>query len=59
MPFKSSKQKRFFGMCASGKATKAKCPPRDIVDEFFKADRMERMGSHGREARRGRSQKPS
>ena len=28
--------------------------PRDIVSEHFVADRLERMGSHGAEAKRGR-----
>lgn len=51
MPFKSSKQRRFFGACKSGRA-KGKCPPRDVIAEFFRADRMDRMGSKGREKRR-------
>jgi hypothetical protein len=38
MPFKSEKQKRFFGMCADGKI-KDGCPPRNVIDEFFEADR--------------------
>ena len=28
--------------------------PRDIVSEHFAADRLERMGAHGAEAKRGR-----
>lgn len=48
MPFKSQKQRAFFGLCAAGKA-KGKCPPKDVVDEFFKADRMDRMSAKGRE----------
>ncbi len=38
MPFKSSKQKRFFGACKGGNAT-LKCPPKRVLDEFFAADR--------------------
>lgn len=40
MPFKSSKQKAFFGVCA-GNPQKARstCPPRKVIDEFFRADR--------------------
>lgn len=51
MPFKSEKQRRYMGMCAGGKKPRGKCPPRDVVDEFFRADRMDRMGSRGREKR--------
>jgi hypothetical protein len=46
MPFKSGKQKRFFGMCAGGKI-KEGCPPRDVIDEFFEADRKMK-GKKGR-----------
>lgn len=40
MPFKSAKQKRFFGMCAGHPgAAKMKCPDRATIDKFFREDR--------------------
>jgi hypothetical protein len=38
VPFKSEKQKRYFGMCAAGKI-KEGCPPRSVIDEYFEAER--------------------
>ncbi len=51
MPFKSAKQRAKFAACRAGRST-GKCPPRDVIAEFFKADRMDRMGGKGREKRR-------
>jgi hypothetical protein len=52
MPFKSKKQERFFGMCAGGKATHAKCPPRAVIDEFFAAERRKKGTAHHTKAMR-------
>lgn len=43
MPFKSKKQKRFFGLC-KGNPSKAieKCPPKSVIDEFFKEEKKMR-----------------
>lgn len=43
MPYKSSKQKRFFRMCAnSPQKAKGKCPPKRVIEEFEKAEKKSR-----------------
>lgn len=43
VPFKSPKQKRFFGMCKGNpSAAKKKCPSKSVINEFFRADKTQK-----------------
>lgn len=55
MPFKSKKQKRFFGLC-KGNPSKAteKCPPKSVIDEFFREEKRMGKKKNRRKGKKGK-----
>ena len=42
MPSTSEKQRKFMAMCANGKKTTTKCPPKKVSKEFNQADKAKK-----------------